>query len=338
MSGVLSTLRIEHLPNEIFLKIFSYLTHFNLCRAWAGLNFRIDSVLRSARSRLDLVSNYELKDYAEFLQKWAEIIVSVEDHRVSWAPWSEIDIPNKLIDIRPFINLQRFFQISDGASISHITVQNFPNLKCLHFGDYPSYDYDRILFDDPFPFLTSVSGVFLDETLSNGTSVNPIIRRVVVGFEYDANSFPILIGFIKRLPNLTTLRFMTRSFKKASLPSRIITKIRNMSIWLEAEITLDEIEVLLQISPVKRLYLEIGSEGTYGYPACNLVQLAQIINNCETLKHVELRVWDHYKKFDVEKTRQLSPWFTTLDLEYGYEKRKSLQTHHYKFERKHRRF
>jgi hypothetical protein len=112
-----------------------------------------------------------------------------------------------------------------------------------------------------------------------------------------------------------------------------------LSIWIEWE-TIEEIEFLLQISPIKRFYLEIGSEGIWDGSArpFNFVRLAQILNSCQTIKHVELRVWLHREQFDIEEIRQLSPWFTTLDLEYGYQKRKSLQTHHYRFKDKHLRF
>ncbi len=76
--------RIENLPNEIFFEIFSYLSHFSLCRAWAGLNFRLDSILCSARSRLYISSNENLKEYAEYLQKWGKIVISLEDCRDKW--------------------------------------------------------------------------------------------------------------------------------------------------------------------------------------------------------------------------------------------------------------
>ena len=340
MSSTPSPSRIEHLPNEVFLKIFSYLPHISLCQAWAGLNFRIDSVLRSARSRLYISSNEDLKHYAEYLQKWAEIVVSLVDGRVPWAPWSEVDIPNESTDIRPFVNLRRFSQkTNDAGLLSQISPKNFPYLEYIHLSDYPSYYYGKILFDDPFPFLTSISGVFLNEKSSKDTRINTNIRRIGVSFDYEANSFASLINFIKRLPNLTTLRVKTNKFKDTSPPPRISTKIRNISVWLENQGTLDEIDFLLEISPVKRLYLEIGSEGIYGDAApCDFLRLAQVLNGCQTLKHVELRVWLCGEKSDIEQIRQLSPWFTTLDLAYGYQRRKSLQTYHYRFESKHLRF
>ncbi|CAF3742961.1 unnamed protein product [Adineta steineri] len=289
-----------------------------------------------------ITEKQNLKDYTEFLQKWAKVVVSFEDHRVPWAASSEVYIDNEPIDIRPLINLQRFFQIYvDTELLKQITIQNFPHLRCLHFGDYSSCtDYSRILFDDPFPFLTSVSGVFLNTTLCNDSSINTIIRRIVISFDFKANSIPLLINFIKRLPNLFTLRVKTYKFEKTSLPSSIITRIRNMSIWLENETTLDEIEFLLQIGPVEQFYLEIGSEKIIGDSAkpCDFVRLAQIINNCQTLKLVQLRVWRLDKQFNIKQIHKLSPWFTTLDLEYGYEERISLQTHRYQFESKHLRF
>ncbi|CAF0856775.1 unnamed protein product [Adineta steineri] len=341
-SGVSRPSSIEHLSLEIFLEIFSYLPYISLYRAWAGLKSRIDYALRCTHSHVYLSSNADLKDYTEFLQKWAKVVVSFEDHRVPWAASSEVYIDNEPIDIRPLINLQRFFQIYvDTELLKQITIQNFPHLRCLHFGDYSSCtDYSRILFDDPFPFLTSVSGVFLNTTLCNDSSINTIIRRIVISFDFKANSIPLLINFIKRLPNLFTLRVKTYKFEKTSLPSSIITRIRNMSIWLENETTLDEIEFLLQIGPVEQFYLEIGSEKIIGDSAkpCDFVRLAQIINNCQTLKLVQLRVWRLDKQFNIKQIHKLSPWFTTLDLEYGYEERISLQTHRYQFESKHLRF
>jgi hypothetical protein len=177
--------------------------------------------------------------------------------------------------------------------VEQICRKDFPYLECLDFGDYSlrSNDYSRILFDDQFPFLTSVSGVFLNSTLANGTTINTIIRRLVICGDYGYNSFASLIDVIKRLANLTTLRIKTRDFEKTSPPFHITTKIRNLSIWIERE-TIEEIEFLLQISPIKRFYLEIGSEGIWSGSAkpFNFVRLAQILNNCQTLKHVELRV------------------------------------------------
>jgi hypothetical protein len=112
-----------------------------------------------------------------------------------------------------------------------------------------------------------------------------------------------------------------------------------LSIWVERETTLKEMEFLLQISPVKRLYLEIGSDTlTGGFMPCNFVRLAQILNDCPTLKHVELRVWRLDEQFNIEQIRQLSPWLATLDLKYGYVGRESLQTHNYRLKSKHLRF
>jgi hypothetical protein len=198
-------------------------------------------------------------------------------------------------------------------------------LECLDFGDYPlrSIDDSRILFDDQFSFLTPVSGVFLSKELVNDTTINTFIRRIVVCSYYGANSFALLIDFIKRLLNLTTLRVKTHEFEKTSPPSSITTKIRNLSIWIQNQTTLEEIEFLLEINPVKRFYVETGAECiTGGFKSCDFVRLAQILNNCQTLKHVELRVWRLDKKFDIEQIRQLSPWFTILDLEYGYQRKK----------------
>jgi hypothetical protein len=336
--------RIEQLPNEIFLEIFSYAHHLVLCRAWAGLNFRIDSILRSVGSCFYLWDDINSIVYALYLQKWAEIITSLVDTRIEWAEYMDnnfIDI--QPIDLRPFVNLRKYSQRCDvEGQLKQISPGAFPYLERLHFGDYSSRSTHRlrILFDAQFPFLISVSGLFLSQIKPNDTTINTIIRHIVITCDYGASSLILLTNFIKRLPNLITLRVEIRRFEETSPPSNITTKIRNMSIWLVNQTTLDEIEFLLQISCVTRLYLEIGSErlSDGSDKPCDFVLLAQILNSCQTLKHVELRVWRIAKQFNIEQIRQLSPWFASLDLAYTYQRRKSLQTFDYRFISKHIQF
>lgn len=331
--------RIEQLPNEIFLQIFSYLCHKDLCRAWTDLNFRLDSVLRTVRSCFHLFSDNEIKYGEKYLQEWAKIIVCFKDHRRSWSAWSEFNIEElKPINIRPFVNLRRFSQLeSENSSLNQITPENFPYFECLHFGYSKAHDYSRILFDDQFPFLTTVSGVYLDRKLWEGTTINNTLRQVEVTLNYEANLFPLLISFIKRLPNLTTLHVSTNKLEETVLPSKIATKIRILSLNVDFDIDLDEIEFLLQISPVKRFNLQIGIGERWdnGAKPFDFVRLAHILRNCQILRHVQLRVWLHDEQLNIEEIRALSPWFTTLNLEYmHYHRRNFLETYRDKFEKK----
>lgn len=332
---------IENLPNEIFLQIFGYFCLDELCQVWGDLNYRINSILQSARSCLCITSNEDVDEYEEYLQKWSEMVIFLDDCRDEWTAWSSYYKEFEPIDLAPFVNLRKFSQRDNSAGqLEQICPKDFPHLECLHLSDYSlnTNDDSRILFDDQFPLLASISGVFLTQELVDGTTINTIIRRISVCTNFKRDSFTLLINLIQRLPNLTTLRVKAHDFKSTSLPSKITTKIRNLSVWNECNATLEEIEFLLQVSPVKRLYLEIGSECITGpFKSCDFIQLAQILNNCQTLKHVELRVWRLDRKFDLTQIRQLSPWFTALDLEYGYENRKSLQTYHYRFKDKHLR-
>ncbi|CAF1153461.1 unnamed protein product [Didymodactylos carnosus] len=344
MSDIRLPTCIEQLPNEVFLEIFGYShrDHVDLCRAWANLTFRLNSILRSARSCLHVFSDGDLRWDSKYLQEWAEIVVSFKDHRRTWGAWDETYTKLQYIDIRPFINLRRFSQMHEESGLlSQISPANFPRLECLHFSYYKADSYSRILFDDPFPFLTSVSGVYLVRTLCEGTTTNNIIRRIVVTFDYEANLFPLLISFIKRLPNLTTLRVDARKLEETALPCKITTKIRTLSINANYDINLDEIEFLLQIGPVKRFYLQIGTADyrNSGEKPFDFVRLAQILRSCQTLQHVELRVWLNHEGPDIEQIRALSPWLATIDLEYmRYHDRYSLQTFQHRFDDKHIHF
>jgi hypothetical protein len=52
------------------------------------------------------------------------------------------------------------------------------------------------LFDDQFPLVTSVIGVFLNSRLANGTTINTTIRRLVICDSYGYNSFASFIDVI----------------------------------------------------------------------------------------------------------------------------------------------
>lgn len=340
MKATSSPSRIEDLPNEIFLEIFRYLHHFQLLKAWTNLNSRIDSLLHSTRSDLYLLSNKDLECDVKYMYYWAHIVVSLHDYRGDTNRSKNTQFES--FNLKPFFNLRKLLQIGQGHhSLRQISPKSFPYLECLHFSDYEEFGYPRVLFDEPFPLLTSISGFFLNTKLAKGTTTNNIIRRIVVHFNSEAKQFSLFINFIKRLPNLTTLRVVTDFFYKLSVPSMITTQIRNLSIWALQSINIDEIEFLLHMGPVKRFYFQLGSDRRMN-SSNNLsifTGLAQVLNNCETLEHVELRVWlQDDETPNIEQIRSLSPWFTTLDLAYGYQGRKSLQTYNFLFENKHLRF
>ena len=156
--------------------------------------------------------------------------------------------------------------------------------------------------------------------------MNNNIRRIVVTFDFEANLFPFLINFIKRLPNLTTLQVDARILEETPLPYKITTKIRNLSIRANYDINLAELEFLLQIGPVKRFHLQIRLAEVMSNSAkpFDFVRLAQTLKSCQTLQHVELRVWLNHERPDIEQIRALSPWFITFDWEYmNYHSRNS---------------
>ncbi|CAF1559976.1 unnamed protein product, partial [Adineta ricciae] len=167
-----------------------------------------------------------------------------------------------------------------------------------------------------------------DENFQMDKTTNTMIQHV--GFSHQLKlPFAPFITFISRLPNLISLRANVAEFTRAVPPPQITTKIRHMSIFLQQKTTLDEIEFLVQISPIKRLYLEIGSEGYWYGPEsklCDFVRLAKILNNCQTLVEVEVVGWYFNGHVNIPEVCQLSQWFTQLHIGTGYQDRKSLQT------------
>lgn len=61
-------------------------------------------------------------------------------------------------------------------------------------------------------------------------------------------------------------------------------------------------------------------------------------NHSISPEHVELLVWLHNERLDIEQIRALNPWLKRLDWENGYNNRRSLQTYHYLFDEQHLRF
>ena len=314
---------IEHLSNEIFLMIFSYFFHPELCKAWTGLNFRIDCLVRSIRTCLHISRNSDLTKYADYMRNWGDMIISLGDYRDDFEnEFDDYAIYIKPIDLRPFINLRKFTQKHiTRKGFNQITLINLPYLERFHISNYDvGYScrpIDSILFNqNQFPCLVSVTGVFIEDIDEKDTTTNSIIHHIGITTSHSSTSATALLKFINRFPNLVSLRCKVDQFTATSEPSSVLTKIHKMRLQVVDKDAFHQIEVLLKSSPVTRIYLEIGAMGYWhGYLEANaLVRLAQILNTCQSLTHVDLRIWNVSDKINIEEIRQLSRWFVPLNI------------------------
>ncbi|CAF1192778.1 unnamed protein product [Adineta ricciae] len=203
MSNI-QALCIESLPDEIFLSILSYFYFDELFPPWHQTDLKDDSS-----------DDDEQGGKVKYLSKWGDTIACFKDYRAE----------------------HENYKGTIEGQYSNICSANFPYLQRLDISNYetPFPFWERILFkDNPFPFLTTITGVQLeeDENFQMDKTTTTMIQHV--GFSHQLKlPFVPFITFISRLPNLISLRANVAEFTRAVPPPQIITKIRHMSIFLQ---------------------------------------------------------------------------------------------------------
>ena len=95
-------MRIEDLPDELFLYIFSFIRPKDLLQGWYNLNYHINSILRSVSISIEIKNNDDFNDSLPFLQHFSSQITYLKDDRF---------FPNTQINVRPLINIRSLYLI-----------------------------------------------------------------------------------------------------------------------------------------------------------------------------------------------------------------------------------
>ncbi len=110
----------EQLPTEIFLQIFAFLPLQELVAAFYGLNFYIDSIIRSVRVASLVVRNNDA-DAIQLLQLFPTQIGRL------------LALNAEMLDFTSLINLRSLIlKYGTPAQFNSIRPQHFPMLEILH--------------------------------------------------------------------------------------------------------------------------------------------------------------------------------------------------------------
>ena len=294
-------MRIEELPSELLIYIFSFIRPQDLLQGWTKLNTHINSILRSTFISIRINDDEDWKNNFPALQYFSSQIVYLKDERLS---------PKNEIDLRSFENIRSIY-LTDYSSkqCENINPQNHPYLTHCYCSPLSWSFYQRILFaQDRFLHLESIGcprgGSIL--LLNSNPSPNPTIRH----FRLTSASSEIISRFVRYLPHVISLNidclYNDTSTSVTPLNNRMI---RHLTIGYTC----------LSCTDFDRFLSCIGYDNLIevrlSFHTCHFEQLADILPKMSSLKRFQLRVYKIPSIFDLISNRLLSPWFTSLDYE-----------------------
>ncbi|CAF0760222.1 unnamed protein product [Rotaria sp. Silwood1] len=264
---------IEYLPDELWLKIFSYVPCLDLFHSFSGLNQRIEAILNSKRLKLKLKSDLIYEKSKVFFKELPEHIDSLS-----------IYYYHQNIDISPLKNLC-------SLHLSHATDKQIEDIKSHYFKYLKQLDIvvcsinnqlgDIIFSDKQLNYLTTCWLPNLDSYFKDYKSYQPCLTLQSLRLNYCHRN--TLLNLLYYLPNLTsfesTLVSLPSSDQSISFPSIKHSNLICLKISLRVDVSLFDLDsILLHMPYLEQLYLTIDRSNIL-QKDFDLVELSNIIQN-----------------------------------------------------------
>ncbi|CAF1529540.1 unnamed protein product [Rotaria sp. Silwood1] len=264
---------IEYLPDELWLKIFSYVPCLDLFHSFSGLNQRIEAILNSKRLKLKLKSDLIYEKSKVFFKELPEHIDSLS-----------IYYYHQNIDISPLKNLC-------SLHLSHATDKQIEDIKSHYFKYLKQLDIvvcsinnqlgDIIFSDKQLNYLTTCWLPNLDSYFKDYKSYQPCLTLQSLRLNYCHRN--TLLNLLYYLPNLTSfesaLVSLPSSDQSISFPSIKHSNLICLKISLRVDVSLFDLDsILLHMPYLEQLYLTIDRSNIL-QKDFDLVELTNIIQN-----------------------------------------------------------
>ncbi|CAF0839570.1 unnamed protein product [Rotaria sordida] len=264
---------IEELPDELWLKIFSYFPWLDLFHYFSGLNQRIEAILHSKRLKIKLKSNLSYEKSKILIDALPEYVIGLY-----------IDYYNQNIDISSFKNLL-------SLHLSHATDKQIEDIKS-HYLEYlnqldivvcsTNNQLGDILFSEKqLNYLTTCWLPNLDFYFDDKKFYQPCFTLCSLRLNYcHINTF---LNILYYLPNLisfeSALVCLPSSNQSISFPLIKHLCLIHLKILLRTNVPLFDLEsMLIHISCLEQLHLTID-RFNISQKDFKLVELTNIIQN-----------------------------------------------------------
>lgn len=239
-------MKLEELPNELFLLVFTYLDIKHLYDAFWGLNTQFDNLFRSYEH---LSFTFDNNTDQLSMQSYSSHVTRLI-----------IDTSNQC-DLTHFFNLKSLILCnSKDTHLRQLQPENVPNLRRLSFllGSkfVPSIQLVTNIFSNGFPSLDHVNlGQMQDFTVFT-PSVSPSLRFVSIRC-----AEPLIVSCVlASCPNLDHLQLhIFKEIKENSFSSPPLNHpLRRLTLWSDSiQLNSRDIDVLLTNTPnVQRFYFQ----------------------------------------------------------------------------------
>jgi hypothetical protein len=238
--------RLEDLPNELLLDIFTYLSVNDLHDGFFNLNYRFNNLILSC-DNLSLIVDENIDP----------LLIKLFRFKITHLT---IDTFNKF-DLEQFCNLHSLIIVNRNLNnIIPIRPEIFPNLVNLSFlleSDFEvPLDLIPNVFSNRFSNLGSVNLGRIDKPLLNSWSISPSLKFVSIR----CNNSKIVIDILSSCPNLVDLELhiLYNPIKIRYSSPLFIHPLKRFTLWSDQlELSLDLIDdLLISIPNIKRLYLQ----------------------------------------------------------------------------------
>ncbi|CAF0890008.1 unnamed protein product [Adineta steineri] len=295
-------MRIENLPDELFLYIFSFIEPKDLLEGWYNLNYHINMILSSVDIRISIKNNDNFNDSLLYFKHFCSQITHLKDERF---------FPNTQIDLHSLSNI-RFLYLTHCSKeqYQYINPDNQPYLTHFFSSSLSWSFYERILFEQArFSYLISIG-------CPRGASIYLLnathrINRTIRHLHLHSASNEIIYKFMQYLPSIISLTIDYIYTNSSSSPLLFTdSRVRRLNVVnaLSSQFHLEQL--LLSVGFPDLTYLRIT------FDTRNFQQLAYTLTKFSCLKHFNLTVNTYPSDFNLITTRLMSPWFLSLNYEH----------------------
>lgn len=293
--------RIENLPNELLLDIFSFIRPKDLLQGWYNLNSYINSILHSTPIGIKIKNQDDFDDARPVLKQFCSQIFYLKDERL---------LPLTRIDVHSLTNIRYLYL---GQCTKEQYEQIHPNshshLTYFYSLSVPWTAFERILFGPTrFPQLTSIgyprgSSILL---MNSSCAINTTIRHL----HLQSASSEIVQKYIQYLPHITSLtidNIVETIASSTSLCTKCYITRLSIAHVLSSQFHFEQFIASIEFPDLIQLRISLKT--------CDFRQLANVLIKLASLKHFILTVDTFSSNLNLSSTRLMSPWFSSLKFE-----------------------